>query len=438
MTPAFVIGAPQTGSGKTLVTLGLLRAYRRRGLSVAPAKVGPDYIDPAFHAAASGRACVNLDGWAMRPATLDGLVGGLTGDLAVIEGVMGLFDGAPTPGAAGDGSTAAIARRYGLPVVLVVDSRGLAGSAAALLYGFRHLDLSVRVAGVIFNQTGSARQVALLRAAAARVDLPVIGMIPALDRLRMPSRHLGLVQASEQGDLEALIDAAADHVAGHVDLDALAALATPPQAAGGDAVAAIPPFGRRIAVASDDAFRFAYPHLLEGWRRAGAAILPFSPLADEPVPDAADAVWLPGGYPELHGARLAAAGRFLGSVRRAASGGLPVWGECGGYMVLGRAIVDAEGARHEMAGLLPAVTSFAQRERHLGYRRGRLRVTAPLGVAGATFVGHEFHYATLVEGAGEGEALLDLEDATGRPLGPAGHREGSVAGSFLHPIDRAA
>ncbi len=434
MKRALIVAAPQTGSGKTTVTLGLLAALRRAGHPVGAAKVGPDYIDPAFLAAACGRACPNLDGWSMRPAMLDTLGAGLDGDPVLIEGVMGLFDGAPAggtfTGATTDGSTAALARRWRLPVLLVIDARGLAASAAALLFGFSRFDPDVRVAGVLFNRVGSARHGAILREAAARAGLPVLGLLPEAPQLTLRSRHLGLVQASEHGDLAAFLTAAAEHVAGHADLAAIMALAEAPALAAGRAAPVAPP-GRRVAVATDDAFRFAYPHLLDGWRAAGAAVLPFSPLEDEAVPEAADAVFLPGGYPELHAARLSAADRFLGTLRAAAAAGVAIRGECGGYMVLGRQLIDADGGAHAMAGILPVTTSFAVRRRSLGYR---LAVRAD----GRAIRGHEFHYATVVEGADAGEPLfVRMLDAGGQDLGPAGHRAGRVEGSFLHVVDEA-
>jgi cobyrinic acid a,c-diamide synthase len=438
---ALMIAAPASGSGKTVVTLGLLRHLRDR-VAVASAKSGPDYIDPAFHAAASGRPCVNLDAWAMRPETLDALAARQAegADLLIVEAAMGLFDGAPGPGSVGDGSAADLAARFGWPVVLVLDAGGQGFSAAAVLAGFRSFRDDVRIAGVIFNRVGSPRHEAILRRAAAHAGLPVLGLVPRLPALALPSRHLGLVQAGEHAALEAFLAAAGEAVGAGVDVEALnqAALLSPPSPRGrGDSERfVIPPLGQRIAVARDTAFAFAYPHVLAAWREAGAEILPFSPLADAAPDPSADAVYLPGGYPELQAGRLAGNRRFLDGLRAAAGQGRSIYGECGGYMVLGTGLTDAEGHRHAMAGLLPVETSFAERRLHLGYRRAALAAATPLGAAGTVWRGHEFHYASILS-EGPGEALFEAWDAEGAPLGRLGRRAGSVFGSFFHLIDRA-
>jgi cobyrinic acid a,c-diamide synthase len=434
--PGIVLAAPSSGSGKTLATLGLLAHLAGRGLRVVSAKVGPDYIDPAFHAAATRRPCLNLDSWAMRPSTLSGLVAALSADadLAICEGVMGLLDGAAAPPGQPDGSTAEVAAVTGWPVVLVVDARGMAASAAAVVLGFVRARADIRIAGVVFNRVAGDRHRRLITESCARLcpEVAVLGCLPPLADLAVPSRHLGLVQACEHPDLAGFLAAAAAAVAAHVDVAALVALARPARCAGSHPLP-LPPLGGRIAVARDRAFAFAYPAVLEGWRRAGAELAFFSPLADQ-SPDG-DAVYLPGGYPELHAGRLAAAGCFLGGLRRLADAGCPVFGECGGYMVLGDGIVDAAGDRHRMAGLLPLETSFASRRLHLGYRRAALAAAGILGGAGAKFSGHEFHYATTTFQA-DAPPLFHAEDAAGADLGRTGLAVGSVAGSFLHLIDR--
>lgn len=432
MASGFIVAAPASGSGKTVLTLALLRAYARAGTRVASFKVGPDYIDPAYHAAASGRPCRNLDLWAMRPETFAAVARDAARDaeLLVGEGVMGLFDGALD----GSGSTADVACRLDLPVVLVVDVKGQGASVAALLQGFRDHRPEVRLAGVIFNRVGSDNHRAILTAACEGI-VPVLGSLPRDERLVMPERHLGLVQAVERPDLEAFLDTAAAIVARHVDLDRLAEVARLPVLGSPDTSACgIPPLGQRIAVASDTAFAFVYPALLDGWRRAGAEILPFSPLADE-APDAgADAVYLPGGYPELHAARLEASDVFMTGLRSAAARGAAVFGECGGFMVLGEELIDAEGEHHRMAGLLPVATSIGAPRLHLGYRRFTLAHDGPLGRAGQAYRGHEFHYARLVRQ--KGTPLFHATDAAGRYFGPFGAVVGRVCGSFLHVIDR--
>lgn len=436
-----IIAAPASGSGKTCLTLGLLRLFARRGVAVASAKVGPDYIDPAFHAAASGRPCLNLDPWAMRPATLAHAVAalGAGASLIICEGVMGLFDGATATA----GSTADVAAALGWPVILVVDVRAQAASAAAVVRGFASHRADVDVAGVIFNRVGSARHAAILSEACAEAlpALPILGTLPRLDGLGLPERHLGLVQAGEHPDLDAFLDRAAALMAEHLDTDALVALARPGPAAGAGlpppAGGPVPVLGQKIAVAQDAAFAFAYPLTLQGWRAAGAEIVSFSPLANEAPAAAADAVYLPGGYPELHAGVLAGNTRFLQGLRAAAARGACVFGECGGYMVLGEGLIDAKGSTHAMAGLLPLATSFAERRLQLGYRRSTLVVATRLGAAGTVFRGHEFHYATVCS-EGAGPALFACADAAGTPMGTVGRINGSVAGSFIHLIDHEA
>ncbi|RVT84402.1 cobyrinate a,c-diamide synthase [Rhodobacteraceae bacterium CCMM004] len=419
--PGLIVAAPSSGSGKTTVTLGLLRAFARRGSAVRGAKSGPDYIDPRFHEAACGLPCPNLDAWAMAPARLCALAAGE--GLLLVEGAMGLFDGAPPDGR---GATADLARHLGLPVVLVVDAARMAQSVAPLVAGFAAHDPAVRVAGVVLNRVGSDRHARMLRNALAPLGIPVLGAVPRGTDMAHPSRHLGLVQAQERPDLDPWLDAVADMVGAAVDLDALAALAAPlPNAAPAPRVS---PPAQVIALAQDAAFSFAYPHLLDDWRAAGAELRPFSPLADEPVP-AADLVFLPGGYPELHAGRIAAARTFLQSLKFC-SQSTDIYGECGGYMVLGDALTDADGKTYGMAGLLRLETSFARRRLHLGYRR----LTADAGPFAGDWAGHEFHYATTVRA--DGSALFRAEDAEGTELRAMGLHAGRVCGSFAHLIDR--
>jgi cobyrinic acid a,c-diamide synthase len=433
-----ILAAPASGSGKTLVTAGLLRLLRDRGVRVAAAKAGPDYIDPTFHALAGGGSCINLDLWAMRPTTLAGLVAELEGiaDLVLCEGVMGLFDGTGPDGE--DGSTAALARATGWPVVLVVDAKHQGASAAALVGGFARHDPALPLAGVIFNRIGGPRHRALLAAAMVRhlPELAVLGALPQDPALALPERHLGLVPAAEAASAEAVIARAAAVIAAHTEVDRLIALARPALLAAPAPPAPLPPLGGRIAVARDEAFLFTYPAVLEGWRRQGAELTSFSPLADEMPHATADAIYLPGGYPELHAARLAACGRFLAGLRRAAATGTAIYGECGGYMVLGETLQDADWQVHPMAGLLPLATSFAERRLHLGYRAATLVSDGPLGAAGAHFRGHEFHYATTLCPAAAAEPLFRLKDAAGADLGEGGLRRGLVTGSFIHLIDQ--
>ncbi len=441
--PGLIVAAPASGSGKTVVTLALLRALGNAGVAVASAKAGPDYIDPAFHRFASGRACINLDPWAMRPATLSHLVAAhSTGaELLLAEGVMGLFDGVNLPGRPDAGSTADLATLTGWPVVLVVDAGRQAASVGALVAGFAEHRDDVDVVGVIFNRVASDAHTAVLRDAVEQATpaVAVLGAVPRHSALTLPERHLGLVPAGEHQALEPFLDKAAAIVAEAIDLAALQALARPARLAGPeiDLSPPLPPLGQRIAVAQDRAFGFVYPSLLEAWRDAGAEILAFSPLAGQAPAGDADAVYLPGGYPELHAGELAAAALFLDGLRAAAARSAAIFGECGGYMVLGESLTDADGVTHAMAGLLPVETSFAERRLHLGYRVATLAGAGPLGARGAAFRGHEFHYATVVR-EGPGQPLFEAKSAAGADLGPSGCVDGTVGGSFIHLIDRAA
>ncbi|WP_210878921.1 cobyrinate a,c-diamide synthase [Roseovarius autotrophicus] len=431
MTPGLLISAPASGCGKTTVMLGLLRALSEDGLAVQPFKSGPDYIDPAFHRAASGRESVNLDSWAMGPGMLAAILGQAAGaDLALAEGSMGLFDGVARNGASGNGASSSLAMLTGWPVVLVLDVSGQAQSAAATALGFARLRAGLPFAGVILNRVASPRHERLVRLGMAEAGIPVLGALPRRGDLALPERHLGLVQASEHPDLACAIAGYAAFLRDHVDLSAIraAARATPFDVP----PAALPrPPAQRIALAQDAAFSFSYPHLLQGWRKAGAQILPFSPLADEAPDPAADLVWLPGGYPELHAATLAGAGRFHAGLRRHAET-RPVHGECGGYMALGAALIDKAGLRHPMAGLLGLVTSFSARKLHLGYRRAHLLAPMPGHGPGAALRGHEFHYSTILDQPDP--PLARVTDAEGANVPETGSRRGLVTGTFFHLI----
>ena len=435
-TRGLIVGATRSGSGKTTVALTLLAALVRRGISVRAAKAGPDYIDCAFHAAATRKKSFNLDSWAMPPPLLDALAAeaASNADLFIVEGAMGLFDGiSASPGRCG--TTADLAARFGLPVLLVLDVSGQSQSAAAVVRGCNAHDPMVRIGSVVLNRVGSERHRLLVTDAIAEVGIPVLGALPRDSNLALPERHLGLVQAIEHADLELHFDRLAASAERHLDVDGLIASARPLALPATVQPRPVPPPGQRIALACDDAFTFVYHHILEGWRRAGAEIVPFSPLADEPPPASCDSCWLPGGYPELHAGILANARGFhagLGEFARTR----PVHGECGGYMVLGEGLEDASGTRHRMAGLLGHATSFATRKLHLGYRHARLLCDGPIGAANTTLRGHEFHYAVLVE-TGKDAPFAELADSEGRPLGRCGGRRGHVTGTFFHVIAQA-
>ncbi|MBW4709108.1 cobyrinate a,c-diamide synthase [Roseobacter sp. YSTF-M11] len=429
--PGIMISAPSSGTGKTTVMLGLLRALADDGVRVQPFKSGPDYIDPAFHHAASGRASFNFDTWAMGPELLAAISArAQDAEICVAEGSMGLYDGVATRGQSGFGSSAETAQAMGWPVVLIVDVSGQAQSAAATALGFQAYNPQVPFAGVILNRCASPRHERLARLGMENAGIKVLGVLPRRGDLTLPERHLGLIQAVEHPDLDAAITGYAQFLREHVDINAIrqAAKGHLPTRAG----AHLPqPPAQRIALARDAAFSFTYPHLLEGWQSAGAEILPFSPLADQAPDETADIVWLPGGYPELHGGTLAAADKFKAGLRRHAKD-RPVHGECGGYMALGSALIDKDGTRHQMAGLLGLVTSYEKRKFHLGYRRAVLDAPLPGHAPGAVLRGHEFHYSTILEQPDA--ALARVADADGNPVPETGSHCGNVSGTFFHLI----
>ncbi len=434
---AIIVGAPRSGSGKTSLTIGLLRALARRGIAVRGAKSGPDYIDPGFHAAATGKDGVNLDSWAMPPGLLSALAADASSDAeaVVIESAMGLFDGIPAD-AGRSGSAADLARLFGLPVLLVLDVSGQSQTAAAIAKGFASYDAGVKIAGVVLNRLGSERHRRLAGEAIEALGIPVVGAVMRDPSLTLPERHLGLVQAGEHQDIETHIERLADAMERSIEIGQVLDLMAPLAPQDGDISAALPPPGQRIALAQDEAFSFVYPHVARHWQKAGAEIVPFSPLADEGPDESCDVCWLPGGYPELHAGQLAAARNFRAGMRAFATQ-KPVHGECGGFMVLGEGLVDADGTRHQMLGLLSHATSYAERKMNLGYRQARTRAVSALGPAGTAVRGHEFHYSKVIE-PGIDEPLADIADGQGNPLGASGSSRGMVSGTFFHAIARDA
>ncbi|MEL7030859.1 MAG: cobyrinate a,c-diamide synthase [Pseudomonadota bacterium] len=424
-----VIAAPNSNTGKTVFTLGLVGALIARGVRTQVAKGGPGFIDPQFLSLATGQPAYNLDKWALGEAQLRARASHLAlgHDLLIIEGMMGMFDGA----ASMSGSTADLAATLDLPVLLLIDASGLAQSIAAIAHGFASLRPRPKICGVVATRVGSEGHTAMLREAMAETGIPFLGAVARSDALTIPSRHLGLLQAEEMADIAQLASAAAEAVGAGVDLEAVMKLAgkipmrgTPNR---------VPPLGQRIAVARDIAFAFAYPHILGDWQAQGADIVPFSPLANEAPASDCDAIYLPGGYPELHCGTLAAADRFLTGLRDAAARGTVIYGECGGYMVLGKTLIDADDQAHAMAGLLDHVVSFSEPQMHLGYRQ----LTPQHAALGALPLrGHEFHYSRL-DDPGTDAPLFDCYDAKGRHLGHTGGQRGSVFGSYMHMINQA-
>lgn len=432
-----MIAAPRSGSGKTTLTIGLLRALGEKGFRMAGAKCGPDYIDPAFHRAATGRPSLNLDSWAMRPDLLGGLAAQAARDcdLVIFEASMGLFDGVPgDPGRSGSSADVAAALR--LPVLLILDVSGQSQSAGAIVKGCMTYDPRVKIAGVVLNRVGSARHLRLVTEGIETLGIPILGSLPKSGLVELPERHLGLVQATETSDLDSRLGVISDFVAEHAQLERIVEIATELAVTKLETqTVALRPPGQRIAIAQDDAFSFFYPHILAGWRNRGAEICRFSPLADEAPAIHCDICWLPGGYPELHAGKLAAASNFMAGLRLFAAS-KPIHGECGGYMTLGETLIDANGDTHRMAALLGVQTSFAKRQMHLGYREARLAAAGCLGEAGKRLKGHEFHYATITA-QGADEPFAFVTDAYGSDPVPSGNRRGRVTGSFFHVVAEA-
>jgi cobyrinic acid a,c-diamide synthase len=418
--------------GKTTVTLGLLYALARRGLSVQPFKVGPDFIDPGHHTRAAGRVCRNLDGWMLsQEANLALFRRQARGtDVAVVEGVMGLFDG--YDGASEAGSTAQMAKWLGLPVLLVVDARAMARSAAALVHGFASFDPALSLAGVVFNRVGSPTHLEYLQQ--ALTSLPGVrcfGGLPRDQELAIPERHLGLATAEDHPLDEAYLGRLADRLETHLDLPGL--LAALPQLALPEepALSASPPLVR-LGVARDRAFCFYYPENLELLASFGAELVPFSPLTDRELPAGLDGIYLGGGYPELYAGQLAANEALRQALQQDAARGLPIYAECGGLMYLSREILDLEGRVHPMAGVFPFAVRMLPRLKALGYREVTLAADSLLGPAGTTARGHEFHYSEIV---GEPIGVPRLYRLTPRRGGAAvneGYSANNVLASYVH------
>jgi cobyrinic acid a,c-diamide synthase len=426
-----VIAGPQSGAGKTTITLGLLAAGRRRGLKVQPFKVGPDFIDPGHHSHAAGRVCRNLDGWMLTRAANLELFGrqARQADLAVVEGVMGLFDG--YDGLSEAGSTAQMAKWLNLPVVLVVDARSMARSAAALVHGFATFDPALPLAGVIFNRVGSPTHLDYLRQALEQAgEVRCFGGLPRHAELAIPERHLGLVTADDHPLAGDYLERLADLMEAHLDLDGLLA-ALPPLALGEDPDPAIPTPDVKLGVARDRAFCFYYPENLEWLARFGAAIVPFSPLEDQDLPEV-HGLYLGGGYPELFARQLSANQAMLRAVRERAGADLPIYAECGGLMYLSGEIHDVEGERHAMAKVLPFGVRMLPRLKALGYREVALTADGLLGPAGTRARGHEFHYSEIIAEPADLSRLYQLTARRGGEPVREGYAVNRVLASYVH------
>jgi cobyrinic acid a,c-diamide synthase len=432
-TRGLVIAGTQSGVGKTTITLGLIAALRRRGLTVQPFKVGPDFIDPGHHTQAAGRISRNLDGWMLRKDDNLALFRrhARAAQVAVVEGVMGLFDG--YDGLSEAGSTAQMAKWLGLPVLLVVDARSMARSAAALVHGFATFDPDLALAGVIFNRVGSAAHLHYLEQALSQLDkVKCVGGLPREQELAIPERHLGLFTAEDHPLEERRLEHLADFLVSHLDLEglleSLPVLSLPPETP----VASAAPPTVRLGVARDQAFCFYYQENLELLARFGAELVPFSPLTDRELPENLHGIYLGGGYPELYAKQLSDNESLKKNIAAQAAAGLPVYAECGGLMYLSREIEDLEGKRHTMAEVLPLQVRMLPRLKALGYREITLTSSSLLGPPGTKARGHEFHYSEIAAELEDLPRLYKITARQGAEVVPEGYCINNVLASYVH------
>ncbi len=428
-----LIAAPASGSGKTTISVGIMAALARR-MAVQPFKVGPDFIDPMYHTAATGRISRNLDTWMTTPRTVRESFGraGRGADIAVVEGVMGLYDGFDAIN--DEGSSAGLAKLLGIPIILVLDVSGMARSAAAVVLGCQNYDPSVNLAGVICNHVAGEQHAAWLRQAIEGIGVPVLGCIPDSASVRLPERHLGLwTVQGRQTETDAFIRAAADLITAHVDLEKLlevsrTALDLPDIGSG----VSLPPRDGivRIAVAYDEAFCFYYEDNFDALRRAGAQIIFFSPLKDEDLPLNISGIYLGGGYPELNAERLSRNTAMIAAMRHAAQVGMPIYGECGGYLWLGESLTDMQGHPYPALDLLP-MKARMQSRLHLGYRWVEAVRDTLLLRKGECGRGHEFHYSVVEDGS-RTDAAFHVGRTSGATEKSEGYAKDNLLGSYIH------
>ncbi|WP_075430660.1 cobyrinate a,c-diamide synthase [Selenomonas sp. GACV-9] len=426
--PRLVIAATQSGSGKTTIVTGLLAALCERGLTVQSFKVGPDYIDPGYHALASGRPAHNLDTWLtpeqLVPALFAAESEGV--DLAVVEGVMGLYDG----GRRGVSSTAAIAKLLDAPVLLVIDAKSMGASAAAIAQGFRDYDPSVRLAGVILNRLGSETHEVMIREAMEAIGIKVYGAMRRNDELKMPERHLGLLPVQENEERQ-VVQKMGQTIGRQLDIEAIMALARQAGPLMVEEMAAVSPVGRcRIGVARDEAFSFYYPSSLQVLERLGAELVPFSPLHDEKLPDV-DGLLIGGGFPEIFAQDLAANTAMRTAIRQQAEAGMPIYAECGGYMYLMAGLQDFAGSRYPMAGVFAGDAVMTKKLQMVGYVTAKLKCDTILGEKGMAIQGHEFHFS-LEQDAKRPLRPFDFTKLRNGVVYDAGQQYKQALGSYLH------
>lgn len=431
MPKAIVIAGTSSGCGKTSVALGLMKAFARKGLVVQGFKSGPDFIDPGLHRMATGLPSHNLDGWMLSAEEIHRIFrrNHEGCDISIIEGAMGLFDGIGA--VSEEGSAAQLAKILGVPVMLVVNARGMARSAAALVKGYAEFDPELRLDSVLFNMTGSPAHGQILSQAMEGSGVRVLGSLPRLPDLQLPSRHLGLVTAEDLDRREERLAALADWVEQAMDLDALLEALPecdmPSLSDGGTRMPEI-----RIGYARDRAFCFYYEENLRMLRQAGAELVPFSPLHDTNLPPALKGLYLGGGYPELHAAELSANSIMRGKIRDFCASGKPVYAECGGFMYLMQSLRTRAGQDYPMAGAFDFASSMEGRYQALGYREVELSAPCLLGGAGGRVRGHEFHYSRMSGADGAASQIYQVSDRGGKTNAGGGYLKGSCLGSYVH------
>ena len=429
--PGLIISAPNSGSGKTIFTLALLRALNDSGIKVQPFKNGPDYIDPMFHKIAANRNSYNLDTWGMDANQMNQIISSSKGaDLIISEGSMGLFDGVLIKGRTGNGATSDLSEKFGWPIILVINVSGQAQSAAASALGFMKYNKNLNFAGVILNFVSSKRHENLISDGMRKVGINILGSIPRQKELVLPERHLGLVQANEIHDIETKIQNYSHLIKDNIDLQKIV------ECAGFKSFRKLKPKdnnppAQRIAIAKDKAFSFIYPHLIDNWKKAGAEITSFSPLNNEMPDKNSELIWLPGGYPELYAKELSNADKTIKSIHNY-SKTKKIHGECGGYMVLGKYLIDKDGKKFKMFDLLGLVTSFKKRKLNLGYRMAKLRKENIHHSKNKIIYGHEFHYTSIIDQPDQ--PLYEVYDATQNIVKETGSIKENVSGTFFHYI----
>ncbi|MCX5883410.1 MAG: cobyrinate a,c-diamide synthase [Deltaproteobacteria bacterium] len=429
-----VVAGTQSGSGKTTLTLAILAALMRRGFRVVSFKVGPDFIDPGHHTRITGSACRNLDGWMLSKSCNQKIFSHhiQSADLAVVEGVMGLFDG--YDGKSEAGSTAQMAKWLNLPVLLAVNAKSMARSAAAVVYGFEKFDPDLRFSGVIFNQLGSARHLNYLKEALSdHVQMPCLGGLLKNADIAIPERHLGLVTLQDHPLSPSAINLLADFIESSVDMDALLASFSDIHADQETAPSPRPPESVRvkIGVAMDQAFCFYYPDNLDALAAAGAELVPFSPIADSSLPEELGGIYLGGGYPELHAEKLAANSQLRFQILASSLKGMPIYAECGGLMYLCTELTDMDGRNHPMTGCFSFSTRMLKRLKTLGYREITLKKNTILGQAGQKIRGHEFHYSEIIP-AVEVPGVYAVTSRFDESETEEGFQVNNTLGSYIH------